>query len=85
MEISSVEFRSNCFKLLDRIEKTHEELIITKRGKPIAKVVHIDDGGKNDPMLGALSGLGHTIGDLTEPVVAAGDVVCTVRLQPVFL
>ncbi len=71
MHITSAEFRTNCFKILDKIGQTHEEVVITKRGKPIAKLVHIDDGNGQDPLLGALAGLGRTIGDLTEPVADA--------------
>ena len=73
MEISSAEFRAQCFKILDQVEKTHQEVIITKRGKPIARLVHIDQGEKKDPLLGALAGLGRTIGDLTEPVADLKD------------
>jgi prevent-host-death family protein len=68
MEIKAAEFRINCFKILDRVRDTQQEIIITKRGKPIAKVVHIDQPGKEDLLLGALLGSGRTVGDLTEPV-----------------
>ena len=69
MEINAAEFRSKCFKILDQVQATHREVIITKRGKPIAKIVHIDQPNQADPMIGLLSGTGRTIGDLTEPVV----------------
>ncbi len=71
MQISSAEFRANCFKILDKIRQTHEEVVITKRGTPIAKLVYIDDGSNKDPLLGALAGLGRTLGDLIEPVTDA--------------
>ncbi|MBW2370619.1 MAG: type II toxin-antitoxin system Phd/YefM family antitoxin [Deltaproteobacteria bacterium] len=73
MQVTSAEFRTNCFKILDKIEQTHEEVVITKRGKPIAKLVHIDNGDKKDPFLGTLAGLGRTLGDLTEPVAEANE------------
>ena len=68
MQITSVEFRANCFKILDKIKFFHEEVVITKRGKPIAKLVHINDEEEKDPLLGALTGVGRTLGDLTEPL-----------------
>ena len=68
MEINAAEFRTKCFKILDQVNATHREVIITKRGKPIAKIVHIDQLGKKDPMLGALAGSGRTLRDLTQPV-----------------
>lgn len=73
MQITSAEFRANCFKILDKIQQTHDEVVITKRGKPIAKLVHIDDESRKDPLLGALAGLGRTLGDLTQPVADANE------------
>ncbi len=71
MEINAAEFRSNCFKILDQVKQTHKEVIITKRGKPIAKLVHIAKPKEKDPLLGSMEGLVETIGDLTEPVIDA--------------
>jgi prevent-host-death family protein len=68
MDVSAVEFRKNFFQILGQIEQTHKEVIITKRGKPVAKLVSIEKTEKKDPLLGALAGLGRTVGDLTEPV-----------------
>ena len=68
MEISAAEFRSNCFKIIDDVTQTHKEVIITKRGKPVAKLVHYGKDKRTDPLLGAMAGLGETIGDLTEPL-----------------
>ena len=69
MEINAAEFRTNCFKILDQVNATHREVIITKRGKPIAKIIHINQEDAKDPMLGALSGSGRTMADLTQPVI----------------
>lgn len=69
MEISAAEFRANCFKILDQVNVTHQEVVITKRGKPIAKLVHFARQNEKDPLLGSMEGLVETIGDLTEPVV----------------
>lgn len=73
MEINAAEFRTKCFKILDQVNSTHREVIITKRGKPIAKIVHINQVGKKDPMLGALVGSGRTLEDLTQPIVDSDD------------
>ena len=73
MQISSVEFRSKCFKLLDKIEKNHVEIVITKRGKPVAKLIHFDSDNSKDPLIGALVGVGRTVGDLTAPMVDSDD------------
>ena len=69
MEINAADFRANCFKILDQVKLTHRKVIITKRGEPIAKLVHIGRPEDKDPLLGAMEGLVETIGDLTEPVI----------------
>ena len=69
MEINAVQFRANCFKILDEVKQSRKEVIITKRGKPIAKLVHVNQDDTKDPLLGAMEGLGRTLGDLTEPVM----------------
>jgi len=71
MEINAAEFRANCFKILDQVKLTHMEVIITKRGEPIAKLVHIGQPKEKDPLLGTMEGLVEIIGDLTEPVIDA--------------
>jgi prevent-host-death family protein len=69
MEINAAEFRANCFKILDQVKITHKEVVITKRGKPIAKLVHFAQQDEKDPLLGSMEGLVETIGDLTKPVI----------------
>ena len=69
MEINAAEFRANCFKILDQVKLTHKEVVITKRGKPIAKLVHCAQQNEKDPLLGSMEGLVETIGDLTKPVI----------------
>ena len=71
MDVSAAEFRKNFFQILGQVEQTHKEVVITKRGKPIAKLVFMNDEKNKDPLLGALAGLGRTVDDLAEPVVDA--------------
>lgn len=71
MEVSAAEFRKNFFQILVQVEQTHEAVVITKRGKPVARLVSVDNAEKKDPLIGALAGLGRTKGDLTEPVADA--------------
>ena len=69
MEINAVQFRANCFKILDEVQQNHKEVIITKRGKPIAKLVNITNENDKDPLLEAMPGVIETMSDLTEPVL----------------
>ena len=73
MEISAVEFRSKCYTILDQVDKTQTEFIITKRGRPIAKLTRYNEAPQGEPLLGALAGLGRTIGDVTSPVAEEKD------------
>jgi prevent-host-death family protein len=33
------EFKARCLSLLDQVSRTRQPLIVTKRGKPVAKVI----------------------------------------------
>lgn len=72
MEINAVQFRANCFKIIDQIQQNKDEVIITKRGKPVVKMVPILPD-KKDPMIGALTGFGRTVADLTEPTAESNE------------
>ena len=37
-EIKASEFKAKCLKLLDEVNETGEPIIITKRGKPVARL-----------------------------------------------
>jgi prevent-host-death family protein len=67
MEINAAKFRSNCLKLIDEVHLKKNEVIILKHGKPVAKLVGIENEPVKDPLLGALAGAGKTFGDLTVP------------------
>jgi prevent-host-death family protein len=41
-EIAASRFKAECLALLDRVAATGEEIVVTKRGKPIAKVSPIE-------------------------------------------
>ncbi len=37
--ISATEFKANCLQLLSEVHRTGEEVVISKRGKPVARVI----------------------------------------------
>lgn len=37
--ISAAQFKATCLELMDKVEKSRTEIVITKRGKPAAKLV----------------------------------------------
>ena len=63
-EIPAGEFKTKCLALLDEVRDTREEIIVTKRGKPVAKVVPI--GRPEIPDLS--SWLTRPLGDIESPI-----------------
>ena len=37
--LKASEFKARCLKLMDDVQKTGEEIVITKNGKPVSKLV----------------------------------------------
>ena len=57
------EFKAQCLGLLDQVARNREILVITKRGKPLAKVVPVEE------VEGAsLEGSVRYHGDIVEPI-----------------
>ena len=48
MEITATSFKARCLALLDDVAETGAELIVTKRGKPVARVSLVDEGSSLD-------------------------------------
>lgn len=66
------EFKAKCLDILDRVARTGETLVITRRGRPLARVLPISPSSEGE-WLGCLEGTARAIGDLIEPVVAPED------------
>ena len=67
MEISASEFKSKCLKLMDEIAKTRKPIVITKRGKPVAKLVAAEPEPRQ-PLFGCMAGTVTFEGDLLAPL-----------------
>jgi len=72
MKIAAGEFKTHCLGLMDKIQLHHQTVIITKRGKPIAKLVpFVDEGAK--PIFGFLKGHASITGDIIAPAGESWD------------
>jgi prevent-host-death family protein len=40
--IPAGEFKARCLALLDRVAETGQELVVTKRGRPVARLVPVE-------------------------------------------
>jgi prevent-host-death family protein len=65
MELPAARFRVRFFELLDEIEASQEEIVITKHGRPVARVVPYrvrTTVGRNGCMAGTVEVLGELEG-----------------------
>ena len=70
-KIAAAEFKARCLTLMDYVQSTREPLVITKRGKPVAKLVPADSG--KDDFIGSLKGVFRVVGDIESPAVPPED------------
>jgi prevent-host-death family protein len=61
------QFKARCLKVMDEVQNTREPVVITKKGKPVAKLVPPDTPPRN--ILGCLKGVIQVVGDIESPVV----------------
>ena len=64
-------FKANCLSLMDEVNSKREQIVITKRGKPVAKLVPVAGGG--DDIFGFFQGKGSVKGDIVSPVLSPGE------------
>ena len=59
-------FKAKCLSVMDTVQRTREPVVITKRGKPVAKLVPADKPTKS--IFGYLKGKMKIVGDIESPV-----------------
>jgi prevent-host-death family protein len=64
--VSAADFKANCLRLMDEVAQRRAPLVITKRGKPVAKLVPIDD--KPVDLFGYMAGTIKICGDIVSPI-----------------
>ena len=71
--ISISEFKATCLARLERVRRTGQRLLVTRRGEPIAEVVPPSTPARSRRWLGAGRGSGRIVGDVVSPVVPADE------------
>ena len=61
-QIPAGQFKAKCLQLMDEVQRTGVELVITKRGRPVAKLVPAEPR-KNSP-IGWMKGTFEIVGDI---------------------
>jgi prevent-host-death family protein len=65
-KIAAGEFKARCLTLMEDVRSTREPLVITKRGKPVAKLVPVE--ASKDDFIGRLKGVIRVVGDIESPI-----------------
>ena len=68
--IAAADFKANCLRLMDEVARQRRPIIITKRGKPVAKLVPIEQ--EPTDLFGYMAGTARICGDIINPIDDAG-------------
>ncbi|HXY25909.1 MAG TPA: type II toxin-antitoxin system Phd/YefM family antitoxin [Candidatus Acidoferrum sp.] len=60
-------FKANCLAVMDEVRAKRETVVITKRGKPVAKLVPIT--GNGDDIYDFFVGKGYIVGEVVSPAL----------------
>lgn len=64
-QIAAGEFKAKCLALLDDVQRERKEIIVTKRGKPVARLVPVEEEA---PLLfGRMKNKMAILGDIISP------------------
>ena len=64
-------FKTKCLSVMDDVQATGEPVLVTKRGKPVVKVIPAEP--EKDDIFGFMAEKGSILGDIESPVVPLKD------------
>ena len=64
--IAAGEFKAKCLHLLDEVQQTRKEIVITKRGRPVARLVPVEE--EFPSIFGRMKGTITILGDIVAPI-----------------
>jgi prevent-host-death family protein len=64
--VPAANFKAECLRLLDEVASTRQPIVVTKRGKPVAKLVPIEDAPID--IFGRMAGTIRICGDIVGPI-----------------
>ena len=65
-QVSAASFKAGCLRLLDEVAQQRRPIIVTKRGKPVAKLVPVDE--EPIDLFGRMAGTIRICGDIIGPI-----------------
>jgi prevent-host-death family protein len=66
IQVSASDFKTHCLQYIDMASTQHKNLVITKRGKPVARLVPYKEEVRE--AFGWMAGTGVICGDIMEPL-----------------
>jgi len=69
--IAAGEFKARCLQVMEDVRTKRTTVLITKRGKPLAKLVPPDE--QSPDVLGCLAGKIEILGDIVSPITPLED------------
>lgn len=72
MTISASDFKARCLALIDRVGKTGEAIVITKRGKVVARLVPA--GAEQERPWARIRGVARLVGNPFAPAIDEGEI-----------
>ena len=65
------EFKARCLEVMDQVSVTRSPVVITKRGKPVAKLVPAEEA--RTTAFDSLKGKIEIVGDIVSPIIPPED------------
>jgi prevent-host-death family protein len=70
-KMAASEFKARCLKIMDEVRSRRESVLITKKGRAVARLVPVDEPPDN--VFGSLAGVVEIAGDVEAPVFPLSD------------
>jgi prevent-host-death family protein len=68
LEVPAGEFKARCLKLMDEVRATRRPIVITKRGRPVARLMPIEEEAPRREIFGCMKGTVTIHGDIISPI-----------------
>jgi prevent-host-death family protein len=70
--MGAAEFKARCLKVMDDVHRRGESVLITKKGKPVARLMPVERQHAED-IFGCLRGIVRISGDIEAPAVPVSE------------
>ncbi|MBB4004311.1 type II toxin-antitoxin system Phd/YefM family antitoxin [Aurantimonas endophytica] len=71
--VTATQFKADCLKLIDAMNASGEPVIVTRHGKPVARLVPAETDSPRPSLFGSMKGTIHYADDLIEPAADPSD------------